>query len=229
LQLQNKELEQFIYITSHDLQEPLLTLKCFSELIKEEFPKNIDESLNQYVNFIVDSSDRMQKLIKGLLDYSRIGNQIEIAKVNCNEIVTKILSSFEDVIAKNNIEIKINPLPIIMGYALELTQLFQHLISNAIKFRKKELPLSIFIDSKSEQNHWEFSITDNGIGIEEINKEKVFIIFKRLNNREEYSGIGIGLAICKKIIEMHGGTIWVEPGYNEGTRINFTIPKNEKK
>ena len=227
LQIQNKELEQFAYITSHDLQEPLLTLKCFSELIKEEFPKDIDENLNQYLNFILESSDRMQKLIKGLLDYSRIGRQIEITKVDCNEIVKKAISSLTDSIVKNEVEITIKPLPIISGYSIELIELFEHLISNAIKFRKKYIPLTIHINAKAVKDNWLFSLTDNGIGIEENNKEKAFILFKRLNNREEYSGIGIGLAICKKIIELHGGTIWLEAKCEHGTRINFTIPKKE--
>jgi PAS domain S-box-containing protein len=225
LQIQNKELEQFAYITSHDLQEPLLTLKCFSELIKADFPKDLNENINQYLDFILESSDRMQKLVKGLLDYSRIGNQIEIATVDCNEIVNDAINSLSDLINENKALINVQHLPYIEGYSVELIQLFQHLITNAIKFRKKEDPLTVNITAKLIEDQWLFSVEDNGIGIEENNKEKIFIIFKRLHDREEYSGIGIGLALCKKIVELHGGAIWVESKLGQGSIIKFTIPK----
>ncbi|OOG78949.1 MASE1 domain-containing protein [Flavobacterium sp. A45] len=225
LQIQNKELEQFAYITSHDLQEPLITLKCFSELIKADFPKDANENINQYLDFILESSDRMQKLIKGLLDYSRIGSQIEIKDVDSNEIVNDAISILTDNIQKTETQIIIGDLPKIQGYSIELIQLFQNLIENAIKFKKKETPLIINITAKQDEDNWLFAVEDNGIGIEDHNKEKVFIIFKRLNNRDEYSGIGIGLAICKKIVALHGGTIWVESTFGQGTIVYFTLPK----
>jgi PAS domain S-box-containing protein len=225
LQIQNKELEQFAYITSHDLQEPLITLKCFSELIKADFPKDANENINQYLDFILESSDRMQKLVKGLLDYSRIGIQIEIKEVDSNKIVNDAISILSEIIQKTGTQIIIGDLPIIQGHSIELIELFQNLIENAIKFRKKETPLTINITAKQVENNWQFAVEDNGIGIEEHNKEKAFIIFKRLNNRDEYSGIGIGLAICKKIIALHGGTIWVESKFGQGTIVYFTIPK----
>lgn len=225
LQIQNKELEQFAYITSHDLQEPLITLKCFSELIKADFPKDANENINQYLDFILESSDRIQKLIKGLLDYSRIGSQIEIKDVDSNEIVNDAISILTDNIQKTETQIIIGDLPKIQGYSIELIQLFQNLIENAIKFKKKETPLIINITAKQDEDNWLFAVEDNGIGIEDHNKEKVFIIFKRLNNRDEYSGIGIGLAICKKIVALHGGTIWVESTFGQGTIVYFTIPK----
>lgn len=229
LQIQNKELEQFAYITSHDLQEPLITLKCFSELIKADFPKDANENINQYLDFILESSDRMQKLVKGLLDYSRIGNQIELNEVDCNEIVNDAISSLSDMIQKANCKITTKNLPKINGYSVELIQLFQHLITNSIKFKKKEIPLTININAKQIDNNWLFTVEDNGIGIEEHNKEKAFAIFKRLNNREEYPGIGIGLAICKKIVALHGGNIWVDSTFGEGTAIHFTIPNQKIK
>jgi len=224
LQIQNKELEQFAYITSHDLQEPLVTLKYFSELIKTEFQKHINENINQYLNFILESSERMQKLVKGLLDYSRIGNQIELEEINCNEIVNDAISSLSDTIKEINCKIIIEDLPKIKGYSRELIELFQHLISNAIKFKKEEVPLTIKISAKPIDDNWLFTIEDNGIGIDEQDKEKAFVIFKRLNNREDYPGIGIGLAICKKIIALHGGNIWIESIIEAGTTIHFTIP-----
>lgn len=225
LQIQNKELEQFAYITSHDLQEPLLTLKCFTELVKEEFPDNTNENFKQYLDFILESSNRMQKLVKGLLDYSRIGKQIEITKVDCKEVVNDAISTLSNIIQKTETQITLGDLPTVEGYSVELIQLFQNLIENAIKFKKKETPLTINISAKQVEDNWLFAVADNGIGIEEHNKEKIFIIFKRLNNREEYSGIGIGLAICKKIIVLHGGTIWVESTLDQGTTFYFTIPK----
>jgi PAS domain S-box-containing protein len=229
LQIQNKELEQFAYITSHDLQEPLLTLNCFTELVKAEFPHDANENIRQYLDFILVSSSRMQALVKGLLDYSRIGKQIELTNVDCNEIVKDTISSLSDLIQKTNCQITTDNLPKIQGYSLELIQLFQHLISNAIKFRNEEEDLKINIRSKLTENYWTFAVEDNGIGIEENNKEKIFIIFKRLNNREEYTGIGIGLAICKKIIALHEGTIWAESVFGKGTTIYFTIPDSKMK
>lgn len=225
LHIQNKELEQFAYITSHDLQEPLLTLKCFSELLKEDFPTDLNEEINQYLAFILESSDRMQKLVKGLLDYSRTGAHLEVTTVDCNAIVTDAIFSLSDLIKECNTQINTQNLPQIEGHSAELIQLFQHLISNSIKFRKKETSLLINISVKAVEENWLFSLEDNGIGIEEKNKEKIFIIFKRLNNRDDYPGIGIGLAICKKIIELHGGNIWIESKLGQGTTINFTIPK----
>ncbi|PVX46271.1 PAS domain S-box-containing protein [Flavobacterium sp. 103] len=225
LQIQNKELEQFAYITSHDLQEPLLTLKYFSELIKADFPKETNENINQYLNFILESSNRMQKLVKGLLDYSRIGSQIELTKVDCNEIVNNSISTLSDTIQKTETQIIVDDLPQIQGSSVELIQLFQNLIENAIKFRKKETPLTINITAKQVEDNWQFAVQDNGIGIEEQNKEKAFIIFKRLNNRDEYPGIGIGLSICKKIVALHRGSIWVESTIGQGTIVYFTLPK----
>jgi PAS domain S-box-containing protein len=225
LQIQNKELEQFAYISSHDLQEPLLTLKYFTELIKADFPKDLNEDINQYLDFILESSDRMQKLVKGLLDYSRIGKQIEMSMVDCTEILNDAISSLSDLIKENKAQINVEQLPHIEGYSVELIQLFQHLITNAIKFKRKEVPLIINIAAKLVDNKWVFSVEDNGIGIEERNKEKIFIIFRRLHDRAEYPGIGIGLSLCKKIVEIHGGTIWVESTFGKGSTINFTIPK----
>ncbi|KFC58321.1 histidine kinase [Flavobacterium gilvum] len=225
LQIQNKELEQFAYITSHDLQEPLITLKFFSELLKTEFPKDLNEDIKQYLDFILISSDRMQKLIKGLLDYSRIGNQINQHEIDCNEIVNETISSLSDNIRESNCKIETENLPKLNGYSVELIQLFQHLISNAIKFRKKDIPLIVRIKAKLIENNWHFTVEDNGIGIEEQNQEKAFIIFKRLHNREDYPGIGIGLAICKKIIALHEGNIWIESTLGSGTTVHFTVPK----
>lgn len=226
LQVQNKELEQFVYITSHDLHEPLLTLKYFTELLKSNSLKDHNEEEQQYLNFIFESSDRMQKLVKGLIVYSTIGKQVEISKEDCNEIVENAISSLSDSIKKTDVNIRIEKLPIVKGYSVELIELFKFLINNAIEFRKKEIPLEISISAKQVDQNWQFAVSDNGIGIEKHNIEKIFIIFKRLNNREEYPGIGIGLSICKKIVTLHGGNIWAESSFGHGTTIFFTLPKN---
>lgn len=228
LQIQNKELEQLAYITSHDLHEPLITLKSFSELLKAEFTDNSNENSKQYLDFIMQSSDRMQKLVKGLLDYTRIGKQAEITDVDCNEIVEKVIASLSDIIQKTDCQITTENLPKIKGYLEELILLFQNLIENAIKFKKENTSLTINISAKKNADNWEFIVKDNGIGIEEHNKEKAFAIFKRLNNRDEYTGIGIGLALCKKIITMHGGDIWIESIFGKGTSIHFTIVNSQK-
>ncbi|REG96214.1 MASE1 domain-containing protein [Flavobacterium aquicola] len=225
LQIQNQELEQFVHIASHDLHEPLLTLKYFTEQLKNDSIKELSEDTIQYLNFIFESSDRMQKLVKGLLDYSRIGKQVEISKEDCNKIINESISLLSDSIEKSEAKIHISKLPSIDGYSVELIELFKHLINNSIEFRKKDVPLEINISAEDADNNWLFKIEDNGIGIEEHNHEKIFIIFKRLNNREEYSGIGISLSICKKIVSLHGGTIWAESSFGNGTSIFFTIPK----
>ena len=224
LKNQNKELEQLVHITSHDLQEPLISLKSFSELLRTDIPKDANETINQYIDFILESSDRMQQLVKGLMDYSRIGNQLKAKKTESKEIVNNAILTLSDRIEKTNAQIVVGDLPTIHGDFEELTQLFQHLISNAIKFRKKDSPLLINVLAKKNKTNWEFTIEDNGIGIEEQNKEKLFVIFKRLNNREDYAGVGIGLAICKKIVDLHGGSIWIESIFGEGSAVHFTLP-----
>jgi PAS domain S-box-containing protein len=229
LQIQNKELEQFAYITSHDLQEPLITLKYFSELLKTEFPDDSNENSKQFLDFIMQSADRMQKLVKGLLDYTRIGSQVEITEVDYNEIVEETIATLSDMIQKTDCQITTKNLPKINGYKGELILLFQNLIENAIKFRKNDIPISINIAAKQIGDNWEFTVKDNGIGIEEHNKEKAFVIFKRLNNRDDYTGIGIGLALCKKIIDLHGGNIWIESTFGEGSTIHFTVTSQQKK
>lgn len=224
LEAQNRELEQFVYITSHDLQEPLITLKYFSDVLKTDLTKDTTENISQYLNFIMESSDRMQQLVKGLMDYSRIGHEKSAKTTDSKEIVNKAILTLADQIENSNTEIIVGDLPTVYGDSQELTELFQHLISNSIKFRKKDLPLQVTITSKKVKNNWQFTVEDNGIGIEEQNKPKLFAIFKRLHNREDYSGIGIGLAISKKIVTSHGGNIWVESVFGQGTAIHFTLP-----
>jgi PAS domain S-box-containing protein len=227
LQIQYKELEQFAYIASHDLQEPLRTIVSFSELLETQCTDDNNEAAKTYIKFISNSSKRMQQLIKGLLDYSRVGKHRELSYVDCNLIVSEVISDLNSAIQESNAQITVGPLPSLNAYALEIRLLFQNLISNALKFRHSGTTPTIKITAKAEKKHWHFTVQDNGIGISEEDCEKIFIIFKRLHNRNEYEGIGIGLSHCKKIIELHGGEIWVESKLNEGSTFNFTIPNNK--
>ncbi len=223
LQNMNRELEQFAYLTSHDLQEPLRTLTSFAELLQKEYNGKLKGEGEVYLDFILKSSDRMKILIKDLLDYSRIGKLKNVTNINCNELVKEVLIDIDFLINENNAKITIEDLPVITCDRTELRQLFQNLIINSIKFRKKgEVPL-ISISAVKLDDYWRFAIQDNGIGIDEIDKEKIFLLFKRLHNRKDYDGTGIGLSICKKIVEMNNGHIWVESKINEGSTFYFTM------
>jgi PAS domain S-box-containing protein len=226
LQLQNKELEQFTYLASHDLQEPLRTLISFSSIIKEEYTGKLDEEFNQYIDFIYESSNRMQDLVKGLMDYSRIGKVKELAAIDCDKIIYEVLSDMSTVIKEKKAQITVSKLPVIYGYPTEIRLIFQNLISNSLKFTKKGSIPEINVNAKEVNDNWHFSIQDNGIGIDEKNISKIFKIFKRLNNRDQYEGTGIGLSHCEKIIDLHGGSIWVDSKLGQGSVFNFTIPKN---
>ncbi len=225
LKNQNKELEQFTYITSHDLQEPLRSLVSFTELFEQEFAGKLDGNGDLYIDFISKSSRRMQELVKGLLDYSRIGREKQLVEVDCNQIVKDVLSDMAITLAESKAKISFDNLPQLKGYPTELRQLFQNLISNAVKFRKKGVVSEVKISVQEQKKDWLFSVQDNSIGIDEKDMHKLFVIFKRLHNREEYEGTGIGLAHCKKIVELHGGTIWAESKLGEGSIFKFTIQK----
>ena len=225
LQIQNKELEQFSYIASHDLQEPLRTLISFAELLKEEYSGKLDENADIYLNYILQSSGRMQNLVKGLLDYTRIGKERELSSVDCKLLIYQILTDLQLSISESEALITVKELPIINAFAIELRLLFQNLISNALKFRRKGIAPEIEISAIDKDKYWLFALKDNGIGIDKNDKEKIFIIFKRLHNRGEYEGTGIGLSHSKKIVELHGGQIWVESNLGEGSTFYFTIPK----
>ncbi len=223
LEVKNKEMEQFTFIASHDLLEPLQTVSSFVELLEEEYHDQLDENAEKYINFISASTRRMMELVKGLLFYSRLGKARKLEHVDCNELVKNVIDDLGLMIAESKAEIKVGKLPTLNAYPVELTQLFQNLIINAIKFRKADMPLEINISAKKKYDKWTFAVTDNGIGIEDKNREKIFVIFQRLHDRHEYNGTGIGLAYCKKIAELHNGSIWVESTYGKGSTFYFTI------
>lgn len=226
LQLKNRELEQFAYVTSHDLQEPLRTISSFVDQFQKTYKQGLDERGLKFLHYITQATDRMRTLIKDLLDYSRIGRKQELGSVDCNEIVNTVLDDLDSAIKESGAEIKKDKLPVISGYTTELKQLFQNLIINAIKFRKKEVHPEIQIVSHPVDDGYEFMVKDNGIGIPEEHSERIFVIFQRLHTRTEYEGSGIGLSHCKKIVELHGGKIWVKSKPGEGSAFHFTILKN---
>lgn len=224
LEIKNKELEQFNYIASHDLQEPLNTINSFSELLKKEYTNVIDERADRYLYYIQRASIRMSDLVKALLDYGRIGHNISIEKVDCNVIVDEVKDNIDSLITKTNTEIQVNNLPEVNGYERELKLLFQNLICNAIKFQDKNQKPKIQIGANLNTDQWIFFVKDNGIGIDRIHKERIFAIFQRLHTSCEYEGTGIGLAHCRKIVDLHGGKIWLDSQINEGTTFYFNIP-----
>jgi PAS domain S-box-containing protein len=224
LEGKNKELQQFAYVASHDLQEPLRTTSSFVELLQQQYKGKLDERADQYLRFITQSSDRMKILIKDLLDYSRIGRKQEWEQVDCNIMLQDVLSDLGTAIDETGAEIKTGRLPVVRGYPTEIKQLFQNLIINAIKFRKKNTTPQIKISAENTRGYWQFAFADNGIGIQEKHNERIFVIFQRLHNRSEYEGSGIGLSHCKKIVELHHGRIWVESALGKGSTFYFTIP-----
>lgn len=223
IELRNKELEQFAYIASHDLKEPLRTIMSFTGLLKIRLGNNLNPEINELLEFIYQAGDRMEKLIKGLLEYSNIGINNNLTEIDTHILVQQVLRNLETQISASNATIETHDLPIVKGYETELFILFQNLISNAIKFRNQEIDPVIRISAKKEADQWAFCITDNGIGIEPQYHKKIFVIFQRLHAAHEYEGSGIGLAHCQKIIDLHGGEIWVESEYGKGSAFYFTI------
>ena len=219
------ELEQFSYISNHDLQEPLRTLTQFTQLLNEKYAGTLDEEGTKYIQFISQSAVRMSVLVKDLLEYSILGKESVKTLVDCNKIIDVVLGDLDDSIIGSSAKLTVQHLPILNGYETELRLLFQNLLENAIKYQENDKVPEIIISAKSLEKEWLFSIKDNGIGIDQKYDEKIFIIFQRLHNRSEFEGTGIGLAHCKKIVEMHGGRIWVESTPGQGSVFLFTIPK----
>ncbi len=224
----NAELEQFAYIASHDLQEPLRMITSFLTLLEKKYGEALDEKGKQYVYYAVDGAKRMRQIILDLLEYSRLGRAaVMLEKVDLNEVVAEILILYRNTIQEMKAVIKINKLPVITASTAPMRQVFQNLIGNALKYHNSidGNPPEVSISCKSTKNHWEFAIKDNGIGIDAQYFEKIFIIFQRLHNKEAYSGTGMGLAIARKIIESMGGKIWVVSEKEKGSTFFFTISK----
>ena len=222
---ENQELELFAYLTSHDLQEPLRTIIGFVEVLEEDYRDKLEGDAFTALNFIRAGADRMSLMIKSLLDYSKVGKNRTKRMVDTNKVLEEIISSFQKLIRETNAEISYEPLPVLFVFQVEWTQLFQNLIHNAIKFRRDDVSPKIRVGVKERKKEYEFFVEDNGIGIDEKFQEKIFVIFQRLHTIDKYPGTGIGLANCKKIVELHDGKIWLESEVGVGSTFFFTIKK----
>ncbi|MGZ7095704.1 MAG: PAS domain-containing sensor histidine kinase, partial [Methanobacterium sp.] len=232
LERSNHELQQFAYVSSHDLQEPLRTIASFTQLLERRYKGQLDEDADEFMDYIVDAAKRMKEQIHGLLEFSRVGTKGgEFKHVDMNLILNQTIQNLNVSIREANAEITHEELPTVMGDVNQLQRVFQNLISNAIKFRKPEEPPKIHISAyKSEDGkEYVFSVQDNGIGMEEQYFERIFTIFQQLHTRDEYEGTGIGLAIVKRIIERHGGRVWVESEFGKGSTFYFILPVESQK
>ena len=218
-------LQHFAYIASHDLQEPLRMVASYVQLLARRYQGKLDADADEFIGFAVDGATRMQTLINALLAYSRVGTQAkEFAPTDCEAILDGTLAGLKKTIEENGAVITRDPLPTVMGDGTQLGQLFQNLIGNGIKFRGAAPP-RIHVSSRRNGKGWVFSVRDHGIGIDPQYAERIFVMFQRLHTKGEYPGTGIGLAVCKKIIERHGGQIWIESQPGEGATFHFTIPQ----
>lgn len=224
LRRSNQELEQFAYVASHDLQEPLRKIASFCNLLESRYADRLDERGGTYLHYIVDGAMRMQALVNDLLLYSRVTTRgQEFAPTDTNEVLQDALANLEMAATENDAHITHDSLPGVRADARQLVRVFQNIIGNAIKYRG-EAPPRIHVTAVQENNEWVFSVRDNGIGIAPEYAERIFVIFQRLHTREEYGGTGIGLAVCKKIVERHGGRIWLESQEGCGATFRFTLP-----
>ncbi len=225
LERSNKELEQFAYIASHDLQEPLRKVKNFAELFAKKYTGSLDEKADQYISYMTSGADRMQNLILDLLNFSRVATRgKEFVITDLNEVVKRSVENLQYTIEENKANIICEKLPIIKADDSQMMQVFQNLISNAIKFKSDKDPL-IEIKAVDKKDHWQFSVNDNGIGFDMQYADRIFEVFQRLHSKEAYKGTGIGLAICKKIIERRKGKIWAESEIGKGTTFYMELPK----
>ena len=228
LETKNQELEQFAYIASHDLQEPLRTITNFSNVLHGKYTDQLDSTGQKSLEFILNATQRMRMLVSGLLTYSRIGSKRNREPVNLNEQLKVVMEDMHALIREKQARIEVKPLPRVQANALEIRMIFQNLINNAIKFQPEgQLPL-VKIFAEEDEFYWKISVSDNGIGISPEYREKIFMIFQRLHPQGSYQGSGIGLAHCRKIAEQHGGQIWVDSGPGRGSTFYFTISKLQK-
>ncbi len=219
----NTELEQLAYVASHDMQEPLRMIASYLQLVAQRYPDKLDSDGREFIGFAVDGAKRMQALINDLLVYSRVGTKVRpFAPVECSTVVDTALHHLCVAIDESGARIECGALPCVSGDASQLVQLFQNLMANAIKFRSTVAPV-IQVSCQPLGDDWCFSVTDNGIGIEPEYFERIFVLFQRLHGRTQYPGTGIGLALCKKIVERHGGRIWVERAPTQGSVFRFTL------
>jgi signal transduction histidine kinase len=227
LERSNQELQQFAYVASHDLQEPLRTISSFTQLLARRYQDRLDDKAREFIGFAVEGCQRMHALINDLLSFSRVGSQGQpLVPLRCDAVLDRVLKGLAVAIQDSRAAITRAPLPMVLADEIQLSQLFQNLVGNAIKFSGKNTP-RIHISSERSGTGWKISIRDYGIGIAEEHYERIFVIFQRLHTKTQYPGTGIGLAICKKIAERHGGRIWAEPSPGGGSTFCFTMENGE--
>ena len=225
LERSNAELEQFAYIISHDLQEPLRMVASYTQLLEKRYKGSLDADAEEFIAYAVDGARRMQNMIQSLLSYSRVGTRGKpFQPTECESVFEQALANLKLTIDESGAGVTHDPLPRVMADETQLIQLFQNLLGNAIKFRDEKQP-RIHVSAKEDSNECLFSVSDNGIGINPEYFDRIFVIFQRLHGREEYPGTGVGLSVCKRIVERHGGRIWVESQPGEGSTFHFAIPK----
>ena len=223
----NKDLEHFAYVASHDLREPLRKIVAFSERLNTKYASALEGDGLVYLHRMIDATQRMQTFIDDLLLFSRFSRDTsDRIDVDLNDILRGVLSDFEMQIESTKAVIQFDKLPTIYGVKTQMVQLFQNLVGNALKFRKPDVPPNISISCTDLDNHYQMTLSDKGIGFEEADAERIFVIFQRLNGRSEFEGTGIGLAICKKIVENHGGNITASSKPDQGSAFTITLPKN---
>jgi signal transduction histidine kinase len=221
----NKELEEFAYIASHDLQEPLRMVASYTELLGERYRGKLDDKADRYIGYAVDGARRMQRLINDLLAYARVGSQAKpLLPTDSAAVLEMVVAGLQKVMESSEAKVEHADLPGVQADDVQLGQVFQNLIANAIKFRQSERPPRIRVSAESEGDMVRFSVADNGIGMEKEMTGRIFQMFQRLHTREEYEGTGIGLAVAKKVVERHGGRIWFDSVAGEGTTFHFTLP-----
>jgi light-regulated signal transduction histidine kinase (bacteriophytochrome) len=223
----NQELEQFAYVASHDLQEPLRMVSSFLQLLEKHLAGALDKEAKEYMDFVMDGSRRMKNMIDYMLVYSRmLSKKAELERTDINKVLHNALINLQHSVNETKANIILGKMPVIFADEIKLTRLFQNLLGNAIKFRKKDSIPVVEVTCKEQPDSYRFSVKDNGIGMKKEYHEKIFLIFQRLNSKEDYPGTGIGLAECRKIVELHGGKIWVESEYGKGSTFCFTLMKN---